>query len=183
MVTLPGQGAFLDPQRLVSALGIVSGQRIADLGCGSGFIPLAFARAVGPDGVVMAVDVRQEPLDEVRAKAEAAGMANVQCIRADLEVAGGTKIGDGTQDLSLLANVLFQSQQKDAILREAVRVLKSGGRLVVIEWKKGVAGFGPPDNLRTAEDDMKRLAEGQGTRFERPIDAGQFFYGLIFIKP
>jgi len=183
MVNLPGQGAFLDTQRLTSALGIVHGMHVADLGCGSGYFTTELARAVSDSGVVSAVDVMQEPLQAVATKAEAMGLGNIRAIRADLEVRGGTGIGDNTQDLALLANVLFQSQKKEAIIGEAVRMTKGGGRVVIIDWKKGAAGFGPPDGLRTAEDDMKRLAEGQGLRFERPIDAGRFYYGLIFVKP
>jgi ubiquinone/menaquinone biosynthesis C-methylase UbiE len=183
MVNLPGQGAFLDPQGLVSAVGIVRGMRVADLGCGSGHLTVAFARAVGDEGVVTAVDVRSEPLDEVRAKAEAAGLGNVRTARADLEVRGGTGIPDNSQDIAVLTNVLFQSQKKDAIVGEAVRMLRPGGRLVVTEWKKGTGGFGPPDELRIAEDALKALVEQSGLRLERPLDAGQYCYGLIFIKP
>lgn len=182
MVNLPGQGAFLDTQRITSSLGIVRGMHVADLGCGSGYFTVELARAVG-EGVVSAVDVMEEPLQAVRTKAEALGLGNIHAIRADLEVRGGTGIGDNTQDLALLANVLFQSQKKEAIIGEAVRMTKAGGRVVIIDWRKGVPGFGPPDTLRTAEDDMKRLAEGCVLRFERPVDAGQFYYGLIFVKP
>ena len=68
------------------------------------------------------------------------------------------------------------------MIREGVRMLKSGGRMVVIEWKKGLAGLGPPDNLRTSEDEMKQLAQAQGVRFDSNLEAGQFYYGLVFIK-
>ena len=182
MVQLPPPGSFLDPQRLISALGIVQGMHVADLGCGSGFFPSAFARAVGTDGVVTAVDVRQEPLDAVSARAEAAGMKNISVVRADLEVLGGTKIPDDSQDVSFLANVLFQSQKKDAIIKEAARILKPGGHLALIEWKKGVQGFGPPDELRTAEEDLRALATQAGLRPDRTIDAGSFHVGMLFTK-
>jgi ubiquinone/menaquinone biosynthesis C-methylase UbiE len=183
MANPPTGGAFLDAERVSSVLGLVPGMHAADLGCGAGYFVTALAKIVGAGGSVAAVDVRQEALDEVRAKAEALGLANVRLVRADLEVLGGTGIPDNSQDVALLANNLYQSQKKGSILKEAARMCKSGGRVVIIEWKKGGGGFGPPEELRTSEDDMKRLAEANGVRFQRPLDVGSYFYGLVFIKP
>lgn len=156
---------------------------VADLGCGSGFFSVATARMVGTGGVVTAVDIRQEPLDEVRAKADAMGLGNLRTVRADLEVLGGTGIGANTQDFAILENVLFQSKKKEAMIAEAVRMTKSGGHVVIIDWKKGAGGFGPPDELRTGEDDFKRMAADASLKFDRTIDVGQLYTGLLFIKP
>jgi len=182
MVHIPTAGAFLDTDRIVSMLGVMPGWHVADLGCGTGYFTIAFARAVGKDGVVSAVDIMTEPLESVKGRAEAMGMNNVTPIRADLEVLGGTKIPDNSQDISILANTMFQSQKKEAMLAEAVRMLKPGGRLVVIEWKKGVPGFGPPDALRTDEEAMRALVTAAGVRFERTIEAGLFYFGHIYTK-
>jgi len=181
MVT--GPGGFLDTRKVVAALGVTPGMHTADLGCGSGYFSLELARAVGPTGSVAAVDVMQEPLQSVQTKSEAMGLGNIRTIRADLEVAGSTGIADRTLDLSLLANVLFQSQKKEDIIREAVRILKQGGKLVIMDWKKGAKGFGPPDDFRTAKEEFQRLAEEQGVKFEREVDGGPFYIVLIFVKP
>jgi ubiquinone/menaquinone biosynthesis C-methylase UbiE len=183
MVSTPAPGAFLDTEIITAKLAITPGMHVADLGTGSGYFTISLARAVGKEGVVSAVDVRQEPLDEVRAKSEVLGLGNIRPIRADLEVLGGTGIPDNSQDLSLLASVLFQSSKRDAMIAEAARMLKSGGRLVVIDWKKGVDGFGPPDNFRSTEDEVKSMAEGKGLKFHAPVDAGRFYFGLVFMKP
>lgn len=175
-------GVFLDVQRIVSALGVKLGQRVADLGSGTGFFTIALAQVVGKDGVVSAVDVMQEPLDAVHARAESMGLGNIQPIRADLEVRGGTAIPDNSQDLALLANTLFQSQKKEAMIAEAMRILKPGGRLVIIEWKKGAGGFGPPDELRTDDQTMRAIAITEKAKFEGSLDAGTFYYGLVFTK-
>lgn len=182
MAQLPPAGAFLDTQRIVSSVGLVQGAHASDLGCGSGYITMALAKAVGKDGVVTAVDIMEEPLQAVRTKAEAAGLTNVVTVRANLEVLGNTKIPDASQDLSAVVNVLFQSQMKDAILAEAVRMLKPGGKLLLVDWRKGAHGFGPPDNLRTDEAELKKRAVAAGVRFERPIDAGAFYVGMVFTK-
>lgn len=182
MVTMPAQGAFLDVDRIVSTLGITQGQHAADLGCGSGYFTIALARAVGASGIVTAVDVMEEPLQSVQTRADAMGLKNVRTVRADLEVLGGTKIPDASQDLTLLKNVLFQSQKKDAMIREAARMLKQGGRLVAIDWKKRAGGFGPPDDLRPDPSEVQRMAQDTGLRLDRELTADRFHFGLIFIK-
>jgi ubiquinone/menaquinone biosynthesis C-methylase UbiE len=154
----------------------------ADLGCGTGFFTLELARAVGPAGSVAAVDVMQEPLQSVQGLAEAQGLANIRIIRADLEVAGSTGIPDHSQDVSLLKNILFQSQKKDAIIREAMRILKPGGKLVVIDWRKGVPGLGPPDDLRSSPEELVALVQEQGAKMDREISAGSAHMVLVFKK-
>lgn len=182
MVQIPTEGAFLDTKGIVSLLGVTPGQQVSDLGCGAGYFTISLAQAVGKDGVVSAVDVMVEPLEAVKTRADALGLKNVVAIRADLEVLGGTKIPDNSQDLSLLANTMFQSQKKEAMLAEAVRILKPGGRLVIIEWKKGAKGFGPPDELRTDEATMQTMVIASGVRFERVIPTGAFYFGQVYIK-
>src|SRR2546425_529824 len=110
MVNLSATEGFLDVDRVVGVLGVTPGQKVVDLGCGSGYFVMGLAKAVGPSGVVIAVDVMQEALESVHTRSEAMGLKNVQTVRADLEVLGGTKIPEGSQDLSLLKNILFQSQ-------------------------------------------------------------------------
>lgn len=182
MVQLPAGSAFLDVQHVISALGSLDGKQVADLGCGTGHVTIALAQAVGEHGVVTAVDIMEEPLQSVQTRAESMNLKNVRTVRADLEVLGGTKIPDNSQDIAVLANTLFQSQKKDAMLAEAVRMLKPGGELLIIDWKKGANGFGPPDHLRTDEQVMQGLAAAAGVRFQRTVDAGVFYYGLLFIK-
>lgn len=182
MVTLSDQASFLDVDRVVSVLGIAQGQKVVDLGCGSGYFVMALAKAVGASGAVIAVDVMQEALQSVHARAEALDLNNVQVVRADIEVLGGTKIPDGSQDLALLKNVLFQSQKKESMIREAIRVTRPGGRVVIIDWKKGAGGLGPPDNLRTEESVITGIGTSAGLRLDGQFAVDQFHLGLIFAK-
>ncbi len=130
-----GGVGFLDPQTIVAVLGITKGMKIADLGSGSGDFTIILAKMVGEDGVVSAVDVMEDKLESVRAKAQFAGVNNIQTIRANLEVLGSTGLSDNSQDLVLLANVLFQSNDKLGILTESSRVLNENGKLVIVEWR------------------------------------------------
>jgi len=179
--TIPLEG-FLNPETLVGDFGIQPGMQIADLGCGTGHIGILMAQRVGENGRVTAVDIMEDKLDSIRTRAKAAGLANLDTVRADLEVSGSTGLPDHSQDMTVLVNVLFQSQKKAEIIKEAKRVLKPGSNLIVVDWKKGPNGLGPPDELRTDSEEMKLLVSAEDFVFSRAFNAGKFHYGLIFKK-
>ncbi len=178
-----GTGGFMNPDKIVGGFGITEGMVVADFGSGAGYFTILLGQKVGPNGKVYALDIQESALDNVRVKAKSAGLENVETIRSNLEVPGSSGLADNSQDMVLLANILFQSEQKADILKEAARVLKKGGFLVVIDWKRAAGGFGPPDNLRTDEFTMRSLVLGGGLVLENEIDAGQFHYGMKFKKP
>lgn len=177
-----GAGGFLDPGKIMSEFDIQEGMSIADFGCGTGYFTILLGQKVGKDGKVYALDVQEPPLDSVRAKAKAAGLENIETVRANLEVLGGSRLPDNSQDMVLLANILFQSTKKAEIISESARVMKAGGRLIVIDWKRSAGGFGPPDELRTEQADMRALAPENIFSFQKDIDAGSFHYGMMFQK-
>lgn len=178
----PGSGGFMDPQKIVSRFGLVEGMKIADLGSGAGYFTIFLAKAVGENGVVTAIDILDTALETLRAKAKAEGLRNIETVRANLEVPGGSGLSNDSQDIVLLANILFQSQKKAEIIAEAKRTLKPGGSLIVIDWKKGTSGFGPPDNLRSSPEEIRELVVSNGFQFANEIDAGVFHFGLILKK-
>lgn len=173
---------FLNPDAVVREFGITPGMRIADFGCGAGHIGIMAAQQTGKDGFVTALDIMEDKLDSIKARAKAAGLENIETKRANLEVPGNTGLGDGTQDLVLLINILFQSTKKPDILKEARRVLKDGGLAILVDWKKGGGGFGPPNELRTEDSMMQSLFISENFTLVRQFNAGQFHYGMIFKK-
>jgi len=177
-----GTGGFLNPEKIVSEFGVDEGMSVADFGSGAGYFTILLGRLVGEGGRVYALDVQETALDNVKVKARAVGLKNIETIRANLEVIGSSGLSDNSQDLVLLANILFQSDKKVEIIREAKRTLKNGGRLILIDWRLGTGGFGPPDERRTDETAMRALVVEEGLVFERSIDAGQFHYGISFVK-
>ena len=177
-----GTGGFLNPGMIVSEFGLVPGMVVADFGSGAGYFTIIIAERVGEEGKVYALDIMETALDSVRAKAKASELENIETIRTNLEVLGSSGLFDQSQDIVLLANILFQSDKKVEIAREAKRVLKDGVSLIVIDWKKSAGGFGPPDSLRTDEVAMRSLAVGEGFIFDKVFNAGQFHFGMMFRK-
>lgn len=175
-------GGFINPDLIIGNFGIQEGMKIADFGSGSGYFTILMGELTGEGGLVTALDIMESALETVRSKAKNEGLRNIQTVRSNLEILGSSGLSSDSQDFVLMANILFQSDKKDEIIKEAHRVLKEGGLLVIIDWKKGTGGFGPPDNLRLDPQAMQSIAVSNGFEFTNFIDAGTFHYGLKFVK-
>jgi len=168
---------------LISKAGIEAGMHIGDLGCGNlGFITIPAAKAVGKDGVVYAVDILKSVLEAVINKAKQGGLSNVKIIWSNLEIIGATRVPKMSLDVAFLVNMLFQSKKDDKVLQEAFRLLKSGGRLIIVDWKRIASPFGPPAEARPRAEDIKRFASDAGFRLEDEFEAGPYHYGLLLEK-
>ncbi len=156
---------------------------VADFGCGSGFYSLAAAHRVGSRGRVAAIDVQKELLDKLQEQARRDHITNIDVIWGDIDEVGGTKLADLSQDAAIASNVLFQSENKDAIASECARIVKSGGLILVIDWSDSFGNLGPhPDHVVTEETATSYFTTA-GLTFEERFDAGEHHYGLLFRKP
>ncbi len=173
------EGGFLKPEEILDNLDIREGMKIADFGCGSGYFTILMAKRVGKGGVVYAVDVQGAALESVRGRARLFSILNIETIRANLEKEKGSTLKDRSLAMVLLANILFQSSAKDAIIKEAKRVVSKDGKIVIIEWNKDGL-LGPELEYRTSKDEMKKLAKDLGLVLEKEFRAGDSHYGLVF---
>jgi ubiquinone/menaquinone biosynthesis C-methylase UbiE len=173
---------FFNPAELHAHLGIREGMHVADFGSGSGEIAIAFAKMVGADGRVTAIDVLPSAIESVTSKAKNENLKNIVAVRGNLEIVGGSNARENSQDVVFLANILWQSKKQVEILQEAVRVLKPGGMFVAIEWKRQSTDLGPPKELRMSDEDLQDLVQKAGLTFTGTFAAGSFHVGLIAKK-
>jgi protein-L-isoaspartate O-methyltransferase len=144
--------------RLREILDPKPGERILEVGPGTGYYTLDVAEWVKPDGEVDILDLQQEMLDHTMRRAGERGLSNVTPTQSD---ARAMPYEDGTYDAAFLITVLGEIPDQDAALRELTRVLKPGGRLVVGEL------LGDPHYVRLAP--MRLRASGAGLAFERRV--------------
>jgi SAM-dependent methyltransferase len=104
------------------------GERVVDVGAGAGTDCLLAARAVGPDGAVVGVDMNEQMLDRARRAANTAGMRHVEFRRG---LAEELPVEDGWADRVISNGVLNLVPDKPAAYREIFRVLRPGGQLQV----------------------------------------------------
>lgn len=170
---------FTDPEKNISQFQLLPGQKVADLGAGSGFYTLAAARAVGDKGKVYAVDVQKEILSRVKSDAAKANISNVDVIWGDFESLGGTHIHDHFVDAAIVSNILFQITDKVTFMNELRRILHPGGRVLVIDWSKSYSGMGPSADMIISKEAAVTLFVQNGFSVERNISAGASHYGFI----
>ena len=117
------------PEKVVEALGIGPGSKVADIGAGSGLLTVHLARAVKPNGRVVATDIDGAVLDLLQSRLAAAGLADL----VDRKVVGAEQPGleAGSYDAILLAEVDHYFTDEVTWLKEATKALKPGGRIVI----------------------------------------------------
>lgn len=183
-LSVSGTGGFLEPERIVRYFDLEPGDFVADFGAGHGYFTLLVAKIVGDNGKVFAIDIQKPVLEVIKSKARLEHILNIETVWADLERPHGSKLRDDFIDFVIVANILFQTEDKKAVLAEAYRVLRTGKRMALIEWSaQEKTALGPPFNLRIKRETAQAIAEEVGFEFEREFEAGSHHYGLLFQKP
>lgn len=173
---------FSEPENNIAQLGLREGELIADFGSGSGAYTIAAAKALRGSGRVYAVEVQKDLLTRLRNTAKEEHVGNVEYIWGNLEKLGGTKLRDGSCDLVIVSNLLFQTPEKTTVIQEAKRVLHQGGRLLVVDWTGSFNSLGPTKDQVFDEHAARDLIDPMGFTFERVINAGNYHYGLVYRK-
>jgi ubiquinone/menaquinone biosynthesis C-methylase UbiE len=117
------------PEKVVEALHLGPGSKVADIGAGSGLLTVHLARAVRPTGRVVATDIDGAVLDLLQTRLAAAGLADV--VERRVVAAEQPGLEAGTYDAILLAEVDHYFTDEVAWLKDATRALKPGGRIVI----------------------------------------------------
>lgn len=174
---------FLHPENILAKAGLVAGKTVADLGCGGGYFVLAAARIVGDQGLVYGVDILKDALSSVESKAMTFGLSNIKTVWSNVEIFGGARdIKDNSVDYVVLAQLLSQSKNHKAIFKEVLRILKTGGTLIVVDWHKNNLKLGPTNEERITVEQAQAIAVANNFILKREIEAGPYHYGLIFEK-
>lgn len=147
---------YQSPRRLKAILALRGGERLLEIGPGTGAHALPIAASLGPDGIVDVLDIQKEMLDHLMRLAARSGIANIVATLGD---ARKLPYPDAAFDGAYLISVLGEIPDSDAALRELRRVLKPSGGLVIGEV------FVDPDFIPLAE--LLRRAGKAGFSFER----------------
>jgi len=172
---------FLNPSEVVAQTGLMQGQVVADLGCGNGFYVLPAAQMVGTTGTIIAVDVMEEKLAATISIANQFGYKNVRVVRADL-AKPVLDIPANSVDMVIIGNILHEISQKDELIKNVYRILKSPGRIMAVEWKKTATPFGPPLEKRLDQQKLEVLLMQVGFRKIKDLQTDGYHYAVLFEK-
>ncbi len=156
---------FITRSRLREVLAPQPGERVLEVGPGTGYYALNVAEWLMPDGALDILDLQQEMLDHAMLEAEGRGIANIVPARGD---AAALPYPDASFDAAYTVATLGEIPQQEAALGEMHRVLKPGGRLVVGEILT--------DPHRVSFGALRERAERTGLRFERRLGGTPGYY-------
>ncbi len=175
--------AFVRPEEIVKKyFGLRAGDVAADFGAGSGHYVFPVAKIVRDSGVVYAVDIQKDLLEKIKSRAHEEGLKNVEIVWSDLDKPEGSRLAEGSADLIIISNLLFQVENKEEVVKEAFRALKKGGRAAVIDWSDSFGGLGPRKEDVMDKEECKKLFLENGFVLNDEFDAGAHHYGFIFKK-
>lgn len=175
--------ALIDPHKIFERAGLKSGMRVADLGCGrTGHFVFVAARAVGDSGVVYAVDIIKEVLESIKGRIKTEGFDNVQIIWSDIESEGKTPIPAESLDVCFFVNVLSQLKERVSALKEAKRLLKPGGKIVLVDWAKKIGPLGPEEENMIKKETVNSLSNVCGLTIIEDGAAGDYHFFTIIKK-
>jgi ubiquinone/menaquinone biosynthesis C-methylase UbiE len=144
----------------IEALGLKAGDRVLDVGSGPGYVSLALADRVGPDGLVYAVDRSREALAHLERLQKERNISQIQRIAADV---GTLNSGDLHADSALVAMVLHHADDPAGVLGNVHRLLAPCARAVVAEFHpQGPCEQGAPREFRLAPEQVRAWYEAAG---------------------
>lgn len=158
--------------RLREALQPSAGERVLEIGPGTGYYTNHLAEWVGPDGAVEILDVQREMLDHTLARARELGVENITEVHANAEALPQE---EASFDAVVLVTVLGEIPDRDAALREVARVLRPDGRLIVGEL------FGDPHWVSPGA--LEREAGAAGLSIETRLGPAIGYFARLRREP
>lgn len=120
------------PDEVIRAMGLKSGDVVADIGCGTGYFSRRMAKVVAPDGKVYANDIQPEFIEMLKANCAKEGITNVIPV---LGAEDDPKLPKGAIDWILLTDVYHEFQKPEAMLARMLESLKPEGKVALIEYR------------------------------------------------
>lgn len=149
---------WLDPDRFMVQMLVRNDLTLVDVGAGAGFFALAAAKVL-TRGRVLAVDRQADMVALLKERASKADLANVHALVGD---AAALPVESSAADVALFATVLHDLSDPLQALKEAVRVLKPGGGIRILEFRPGATEQGPPQEILFQPDVVLKLLADAG---------------------
>lgn len=161
---------FQHPGQVMQTLGLKPGEKVADIGTGSGYFTIPAAHAVGEEGVVWAIDIRQEMLDHVAGRLEEEELDNVRLMRV-----GPTdpQLPEGGVDTILMIDTLHYVKDRTAYAEKLKYGLAPGGRVVIIDYRPKSfeeRPWGPPPQQQMSKEEVDADFAAAGLKVLRSHD-------------
>lgn len=173
----PQRSHWLPPGAVLARMEIEPGWTVADVGAGTGYFARPLARAVGPEGRVVALDAQPEMLARLLVElAEAGGPEGIEPVLAE---ADALPLAEDACDAALLANLWHELDDAVAVARELRRAVRPGGRVAILDWRPVEPPPGPPLDHRVEPDSARDALATAGWVPSAPYRVGPYAWLLV----
>jgi len=169
----PERRKWQDPEAILAGIGLKAGMTFADIGCGGGFFALPAARITGKKGKIYGVDANSAAIVALKEQAEKEGLDNLYLTAGKAE---DTIVCEQCADFVFFGIALHDFQDPPKVLLNAKRMLKSGGALIDLDWKKEGVPFGPPAHIKFSEAQASKLIGKAGFTIMSTENSGLYHY-------
>ena len=177
MLENPQRDAEQKPEEVIKSLNIKKGDFIADIGAGSGYFAFRFARHVGASGRIYAVDINPDMILHLNRHIRDTGINNVATV---LSEANDPLLSANSIDLFFVCNTWHHISDQSRYLTLMRKILKPGGRIVIVDYKKEELPVGPPPDMKMAREEVINGMQAAGFRLSREHSFLPYQYFLEF---
>lgn len=170
--TLPAHKTLMDA-------GLKKEMTFADVGSGNGYFTLPAADIVGDKGKVFALDISSEMLEDMNTRIKDKNKTNIEVIKTE---ENNLKIVKESVDLAFSCNVVHEAKDLDLFLKEIKRILKSKGRIAIIDWEKTDSDFGPPKEHRLDKSIIINVLKNIGFKYIKAKILNKDLYRITALK-
>lgn len=174
----PRRDGWQKPHEVVTALGVKDGDRVADIGAGTGYFALRFAHHVGTSGRVYAVDISEHMVAEVKSRAGKAGLRNVVAVHA---APNDPRLPAGGVDTIFICDTWHHIEARTSYARLLQQALSPDGRLVIVDFKKD-SPVGPPREMKLTREEVVKEIEAAGYTLATEHTFLPHQYFLVFTR-
>lgn len=150
--------SFIDARDVISRLNLKGDEVFMDAGCGDGHATMIAYEMMDDEATIYAVDAYQPSIDDLIKDLEDEGISNVIPIHAD--ITQNIDLDDDTVDICLLINVFHHfvaTKRNDEAIGELKRIIKPGGKIAVMDYKKMDTGYGPPVKFKRSPKEIEEM--------------------------
>jgi len=173
----PKRDAYQKPHEVLTALGLKSGEIIADIGAGSGYFTFRIAHHLGAKGKVFAVDVSPDMIRHINRRIRDLKTTNVVSVLADPD---DPLLAERSINRFFICNVWHHVENPTKHLSMMKKMLRPGGEIVMIDFHKKELPLGPPLEMKIAREDLIKQMETNGFRLSKEHTFLPYQYFLVF---
>jgi ubiquinone/menaquinone biosynthesis C-methylase UbiE len=177
MLDDPKRDAYQKPHDVITALELKPGEVIADIGAGSGYFTFRLARHLGDAGRVYAVDVSPDMILHLNRRIRDLKLKNVSTI---LAAPDDPLLAEASVDRFLICDTWHHIENRARYLALLMKMLKPGGQVIMIDFKKAETPVGPPQEMRIDRDELLGEMEANGFRLATEHTFLPYQYFLVF---